>query len=186
MFNKDNPPGAKLPSSAQLIRSTAIALLVALILLVTAVMPAEYGIDPTGVGRLLGLKQMGDVKTSAAIPVSATPPASVATTIRSDKTSVSLKPGEGAEIKLEMDKGATVNYRWTVKGGEVNFDAHGEASTANISVSYKKGKGAQQDEGILEAAFLGQHGWYWKNRGGTAVEIELSTTGQYSSLKRLL
>ncbi len=175
-----------MPSSAQLIRSTAIALLVALTLLITAVMPAEYGIDPTGVGRMLGLKQMGEVKISAVVSSSAAPPASGATSNRSDKTSVLLKPGEGAEIKLEMDKGATVTYRWTVNGGEVDFDAHGEASSANISVSYKKGKDAQQDEGVLEAAFLGQHGWYWKNRGRTPVNIELSTTGQYSSIKRLL
>jgi hypothetical protein len=28
-------------------------------LLITIVMPSEYGIDPTGMGRLLGLKQMG-------------------------------------------------------------------------------------------------------------------------------
>jgi hypothetical protein len=35
---------------------------VAGILLVTCVLPAEYGIDPTGVGRVLGLTQMGEVK----------------------------------------------------------------------------------------------------------------------------
>ncbi|WP_213705137.1 transmembrane anchor protein, partial [Enterobacter asburiae] len=35
-------------------------------LLITIVMPSEYGIDPTGVGRLLGLKQMGEIKTQLA------------------------------------------------------------------------------------------------------------------------
>jgi hypothetical protein len=62
MYNTDIPQRADLPSSAQLLRSTGIAAAVAAALLVTMVLPAEYGIDPTGVGRALGLTQMGDVK----------------------------------------------------------------------------------------------------------------------------
>lgn len=207
MYNTNIPQRGELPGSAQLIRSTVVALLVALALLVTAVLPAEYGIDPTGVGRLLGLTQMGQVKMSAqanASPASGSmaqgpatlptaplssplpPSASAAPSIQSDLTSVSLMPGEGAEVKLGMEKGGTVKYRWTATGGKVNFDAHGEASTANISVSYKKGKDSQTDDGVLEAAFLGQHGWYWKNRGNTTVTIKLETNGQYSSIKRVL
>ena len=55
-----------LPSSRKLARSTAIAAAVAGLLLITVVMPAEYGVDPTGVGRLLGLKEMGDIKVQLA------------------------------------------------------------------------------------------------------------------------
>ncbi|PGH56850.1 transmembrane anchor protein [Azospirillum palustre] len=62
MFNANIPPVSELPSSAQLLRSTAIAAATASVLLVTAVLPAEYGIDPTGVGRVLGLTQMGEIK----------------------------------------------------------------------------------------------------------------------------
>lgn len=55
------------PSSPRrLARSTLIALLVATLLLVTVVLPAEYGIDPTGLGRALGLTQMGEIKTRLA------------------------------------------------------------------------------------------------------------------------
>lgn len=74
-----------LPTSQQLLRSTGIAALVAGVLLVTVVLPAEYGLDPTGVGHLLGLKAMGDVKvrlagggeaptTAPPSPVEASPP----------------------------------------------------------------------------------------------------------------
>ena len=60
------PPDALAPTSRQLIRSTILAVAVAALLLVTCVLPAEYGVDPTGVGRLLGLTQMGEVKMALA------------------------------------------------------------------------------------------------------------------------
>jgi hypothetical protein len=77
MYNTDLPQRADLPSSAQLLRSTCIAAAVAAALLVTIVLPAEYGIDPTGIGRALGLAQMGDIKkaqTKQAAPDNAATP----------------------------------------------------------------------------------------------------------------
>jgi hypothetical protein len=58
-------PG-ELPSSRRLVRSTLVAASVATLLLVTVVLPAEYGVDPTGVGRVLGLTQMGEIKAALA------------------------------------------------------------------------------------------------------------------------
>ena len=202
MDNNDFTQRPALPSTARLLRSTVAALLVAMTLLVTAVMPAEYGIDPTGIGRVLGLQAMGEIKKSpsapapkAVLPVVAAAPAALsasgaapaaASGVRTDQVSLTLKPGEGAEMKLEMEKGATVRYRWATRDGAVNFDAHGEASENSFAVSYKKGKDARQDEGTLEAAFKGQHGWYWKNRGKQPVTVDLSTDGVYSAIKRVL
>jgi hypothetical protein len=54
------------PDSKRLLRSTLIAAVVAGILLVTVVLPAEYGIDPTRIGRVLGLTQMGEIKVRLA------------------------------------------------------------------------------------------------------------------------
>ncbi|ROQ43375.1 hypothetical protein EDB94_2831 [Marinobacter sp. 3-2] len=62
MYNTDMPSRSDLPSTAKLIRSTIMAAIVALVLLVTVVMPAEYALDPTGAGRLLGLTEMGEIK----------------------------------------------------------------------------------------------------------------------------
>lgn len=62
MYNSDSPARAELPSSRQLMRSTVLAAVAALVLLGTVVLPAEYGIDPTGVGRVLGLTDMGLTK----------------------------------------------------------------------------------------------------------------------------
>lgn len=54
-----------LPTSGQLVRSTLLALVLAATLLITCVLPAEYGIDITGVGRPLGLTAMGEYKRAA-------------------------------------------------------------------------------------------------------------------------
>tara|TARA_R110000868_G_scaffold1211_2_gene9374 strand:- start:103182 stop:103517 length:336 start_codon:yes stop_codon:yes gene_type:complete len=64
MYNTNSPSQNDLPSTGRLIKSTIIAAIVALALLVTVVMPAEYGIDPTGIGQTIGLTDMGDIKTS--------------------------------------------------------------------------------------------------------------------------
>ncbi|WP_372927458.1 hypothetical protein [Marinobacter sp.] len=66
MYNTDIPNREELPTTAKLIRSTIIAAIVAMVLLVTVVMPAEYSLDPTGVGRLLGLTEMGEIKEQLA------------------------------------------------------------------------------------------------------------------------
>ena len=66
MYNSPVPPKSELPTSAQLLKSTLVAAGVAATLLVTVVLPSEYNIDPTGVGKVLGLKQMGEIKSQLA------------------------------------------------------------------------------------------------------------------------
>ena len=68
MPSPDPAPGAPpvpadaLPSRRTLRRSALAAAVVALVLLVTAVLPAEFDVDPTGIGARLGLKEIGEVK----------------------------------------------------------------------------------------------------------------------------
>ena len=66
MYNSEMPTRAELPSTRQLIRSTLIAAVSAVVLLYSVVLPSEYGIDPTGLGRVLGLTEMGEIKTRLA------------------------------------------------------------------------------------------------------------------------
>jgi hypothetical protein len=201
---------------------------------VTAVLPAEYGIDPTGAGRALGLTQMGEIKTQLHDEAKAdrrrdqaageTPaPPQPATEKRSslfgtvfaqfvlgpaaaheptwdggrnkapaggaqqsDETAITLKPGEGVEVKMDMQKGAKATYAWTVEGGTVNHDTHGEPfDNPDASHSYAKGRGISGDKGVLTAAFEGNHGWFWRNRGSKAVTVRLTTSGEYGALKRV-
>ena len=69
-----------------LIRSTLLAAVAAGAILVLFWLPAEYGIDPTGVGRLTGLTEMGDIKQQLAaeadaLAAAATPAAAPAPTV---------------------------------------------------------------------------------------------------------
>lgn len=66
MYNTDIPTRAELPTTAQLIKSTIIAAATAAVILVTIVLPSEYGIDPTGIGRMLKLAEMGEIKQQLA------------------------------------------------------------------------------------------------------------------------
>ncbi|WP_241427577.1 HupE/UreJ family protein [Fertoeibacter niger] len=42
-------------------------------------------------------------------------------------------------------------------------DTHGDGS--GNSISYEKGRAVPADAGELTAAFTGNHGWFWRNRG---------------------
>lgn len=219
MYNSDLPTRAQLPSSTQLLRSTVMAIAAAAVILVTIVLPAEYGIDPTRIGRALGLTRMGEIKMARALdaeadraaapspgqpapgqgagasPQSPAPPeqrvsiapaepANAKPAARTDETIVTLKPGEGAEVKMEMSKGATVRYEWAAAGGPVNHDTHVDDPKGGTH-SYSKGRRVERDAGEITAVFDGHHGWFWRNRGNNAVTIALKTSGEYRSIKRM-
>lgn len=215
MYNSDIPTRAELPTSRQLVRSTVIAIISAAAILVTVVLPAEYNIDPTGIGRALGLAEMGEIKQQLAeeaerdrlmdqqqqeAPVPgkqsgllgklvsglfvSTAHAQETVAGRSDTTSITLKPGEGMEVKLTMLKAAKVSFSWTVEGGVVNFDMHGDGGGEEIS--YEKGRAVPGAEGVLEAGFDGKHGWFWRNRGKADVVVTLKTQGDYSDIQKMM
>ncbi len=66
MYSPAPPSPSELPTSTQLLRSTVIALIAAGVILLTVVLPSEYGIDPTRIGRVLGLTEMGEIKAQLA------------------------------------------------------------------------------------------------------------------------
>jgi hypothetical protein len=66
MYNAKRPTQSELPSPGKLLRSTILAAVSAAVILVAVVLPSEYGIDPTGAGRMLGLTDMGNTKMQLA------------------------------------------------------------------------------------------------------------------------
>ncbi len=207
MYNANKPSVDELPSTSQLLRSTAIAFAVAIVILVTIVLPSEYGVDPTGIGGVFGLTEMGQIKEQLAreaeadrrlalaeaaesapsAPLDPAPVDPVPATgpgIRSDEITITLAPGGSTEVKLAMKAGATVDFEWTTSGGGLNYDAHGDGGGQFIS--YEKGRGAEGDKGVLEAEFDGNHGWFWRNRTEGDVTVTLRTNGAYLELKRML
>ncbi len=205
MYNANKPDASELPSTGKLLKSTGIALVIASALLVTVILPAEYGVDPTRVGSLLGLTEMGRIKMQLAAeaeaeeasvqPAPVAPAAVVAAPaaggasetvpgVRTDETVLTLAPDQGAEIKLVMEEGARVAFTWTSSGKAVNFDTHADRPGTPY---HGYGKGTEQRvAGELVAAFTGSHGWFWRNRTGEPVTITLRTTGAYSEVKRVV
>ncbi|MBT4769166.1 MAG: transmembrane anchor protein, partial [Rhodospirillaceae bacterium] len=98
---------------------------------------------------------------------------------------VTLAPNEGTEIKVKMDKGKQVNYTWWTDGGRANFDIHGDSKELNIDYhNYSKGS-QQKSEGVLVAAFDGNHGWFWRNRTPETITVTLQTNGEYTNIKHI-
>ncbi len=207
MTKSNTPLDRELPSTKKLIQSTILAAATAGVLLVTVVMPAEYGIDPTGLGNLIGLKKMGEIRVSLEKEATAdkakdsspnpaakqvevnvaptTKPTVASPNVMNHEMQVKLAPDESAEIKLEMSKGNKVKYTWSTDGGKANFDVHADSKKLNIDY-YPYSKGAEQrQDGELEAAFDGSHGWFWRNRTSSPIVITLKTKGEYTDIKRV-
>ena len=200
MFNAHKPSENDLPTSSQLFRSTLIALFVAVALLLCIVIPAEYGTDPTGVGALLGLKKMGEIKASLEQEaLNEKPKFDDYTSINEEmrerfETSIGHKdvkkfviaPDDAIEIKLEMAKGSIIKYRWNTKSGGLNYNLHGDGyNGSQKSTTYKKGRMTSSDNGEFKAEFDGYHGWFWRNRNSEVVTVILETDGEYIQIKRM-
>ena len=169
---------AELPTLQQLTKASACAFVVAVLLLVVAVLPAELAIDPTGLGRTLGLLQLGELKKEQSTVI-----AEGQSTTRTDELKLTLSPGESAEIKAVMQEKDALEYVWEADKGPLFFEFHGDpkGKSASQFVSYEKAT-KQTSKGIFEAAFEGKHGWYWKNKNAETVTVTLRTRGVYQSL----
>ena len=185
--------GASTASRRDLIRGMAVAVAVASVILVTTVLPAEYGIDPTGIGKALGLTVLRPdpvpaATVAATVPQVASPAISAArqmTPYRSDTREIILPPGKGLEIKTDLAKGATLIYSWKTRNGEkINHDFHGEPVNAKNDEfeSFILDEAISQSRGALVAPFSGTHGWYWENKTSAPVVVMLSASGFYTSM----
>ena len=198
----------ELPSTRRLLKATAIAIAVAGVILVTTVLPAEYGVDPTGIGARLGLGVLSGSADAAELPAAAKPgepdpepaldavgqplkPVEGATVskhqsaYREETLSLTLPPGEGAEIKAMMRTGDTLVFHWNATG-EVAVDMHGERTDAakDEYTSYWIEKIQKEASGTFTAPFDGSHGWYWLNRGKAPVTVQVTVAGFQEKLYR--
>ncbi|MCC7186497.1 MAG: hypothetical protein IT185_09675 [Acidobacteria bacterium] len=177
-------------SPQRILIATALALVVALVVLVTTVLPAEYNLDPTGAGRWLGLTELatagqeegsgGPSGALEAVRVGAHTPQTGA--LVEDTYTVELRPFEGVEYKYRLEQGQGVLYSWTASS-PVGFDLHGEpdGAPARYSESYGKGEG-DSAAGLLIAPTSGVHGWFWENPGTGRVTVTLKASGFLTSV----
>lgn len=185
-------------STGSLARASIAATAAAAAILVLFVLPAEWGIDPTGAGKAMGLTRMAQTDESeaeatpgaaAAVPVLTIAPQikeniAAATPWRTDEKTVSLAPHSGIEVKAHMAKGDRLIFRWSAKGGAVRMDMHGEPTNGKEGEfsTYWKQKDLTEAQGSFIAPYDGTHGWYWRNGGETPVSIDLQTAGFYKDL----
>lgn len=173
------------PTRATLVRSVLSALLVATLALVLFVLPAEYGIDPTGLGRTLGLDRLAGAQ--AAEPLGQALPGLAVSQERrfeTERRTLELRPQEQMELKMAMSEGDTVLFSWTASR-PLYSDFHAEpyGELPGQAIRYEEAPLEQSANGSLHAPFDGHHGWYWRNDNEESVTVEIELTGFFSALK---
>lgn len=165
------------------------ALLAAGLILVTAVLPAEYGIDPFGAGRALGLTAIGDVqKNLAAFEATRSAGATGAPVVapqdrpyQHETVEFKLAARDSFEYKYRLDKGEALLYSWKATA-PVNYEFHAEPDGAprGYAETYEKKNATATASGTLTAPFAGIHGWYWENTSDKDITIAVSAAGFYN------
>ena len=185
-----NPPMLLAPSARKLALASGAALAAAAALLLIAVLPAEFGIDPLGTGKALGLlslSQAGNLEPvpppqgSALVPVSEGNVALYPGEYKVDSRIFVLGPYEYVEFKYHLGKDAVMLFSWSADGNVLQ-DFHGDpdGTAAAASESYDK-KPRRKSDGMFTAPFSGIHGWYWENAGANPVTIKVTTAGFYTA-----
>ncbi|ARD45898.1 hypothetical protein [Colwellia sp. PAMC 21821] len=162
-----------------LIKAGVIAFLVATTLLVTCILPAEYNIDPTGIGKTLGLTAIAEASEKS--PTLVIERGTQNDALRTDDVEIIVPAGNGLEYKLNMEKHAHVEYEWKTDGEALYFDFHGEP--AGDKTGYFESFSittSSNMKGSLTTPFKGSHGWYWKNQSQQPVTVSLSIKGYYT------
>lgn len=196
---------------AATLKRLLIAAAVAALLLVTVVLPAEFGIDPTRIGGALGLTALGGKAASAADigdviggndeikaatggdPMTPLPLPNPAVSQLEDappKTEtlrIRLDFDQRTEVKAVMQKAKAIVYSWKVVDGTayVDFHGHDPARANDFWVRYEEAgteEGITGRSGSLVAPFGGEHGWYWLNTSQHPITIELTVTGYFDRL----
>jgi hypothetical protein len=191
----------------RILKGLAIAAVLAIIVLVVIVLPAERNYDPTGIGAKLGLTRKAPANLDEAIddvlagndnlaptkdadPMDPMPlPNPAVSQIethppRTETITIKLGWDEKTEIKAVLGKAKTIVYDWSVEGGKVYVDFHGHdpAKSKDYWVRYEEADGITGRSGSLVAPFGGEHGWYWLNVSDKPITIKLTVTGYQEKL----
>lgn len=186
-----------------IIKQIVIAAIIGAVLLVSAVLPAEFGVDPLGIGKVTGfdklyipedenkgsssnaphetltMAKLGSGKDVPRPKEADNPPPAQQLAVREDEASVLVPAGKGLEYKVNMLKYGVLEYEWKTDKGEVYLDMHGEVKdNHNFFESYLIAY-SNNMTGTIIAPFEGPHGWYFKNNGAEDVTVKIRLKGQY-------
>lgn len=172
------------PSNRTLVKAMAVAFVVAVVILVTIVLPAEYGIDPLGTGAATGVINLSQAQPPPIVASASGPVRPQPADYKVDTRQFSLEPYGGyVEYKYQLEAGAAMLYTWKATG-EVNFDFHTEPAgkPPSASDSFERGT-ASEGRGSYTAPYAGIHGWFWENAGEMPVTVTVTTAGFYTAAK---
>lgn len=164
-------------STKTLVKSTIAATIIAAVVFVCFILPAEYNIDPTHIGHKLGLTALAhheDEPTQAA--------QESAVSEQGQQVIEFIVPaGKGIEYKFQMNQYDKMTYEWVTDSVALYFDLHGEpeGDTTGYFESYAIATLSEM-KGSFTSPFDGSHGWYWKNNSDKPVAIQLIVEGQYT------
>jgi hypothetical protein len=163
-------------STKTLLKSTVAATIVAVIVFIVFILPAEYNIDPTHIGHKLGLTALAHHDDEV------TPQADILANAKQGQEviEVTVPAGKGIEYKFQMAQYEKMTYEWITDGEQLYFDLHGEpqGDTTGYFESYAIATLSQM-KGSFTSPFDGSHGWYWQNNSDKPVAIQLIVEGQY-------
>lgn len=160
-----------------------VALLAIAAIVLVFILPAEFGRDPTGLGRALGITVLSEEPVNEEFErgrkrtgvLAALPGGTVAEP--DDRYTIELGPFESTEFKYTLEKGDKMQFAWRATG-PIDFDMHSHPFEGGVELteSYAIDKAPSQS-GIYTAQFTGIHGWYWQNRSTDNVTLTLEAAG---------
>jgi hypothetical protein len=164
------------PSTQTLLKASGAAIIIAGITLITIILPAEYNIDPTGVGKQLGLTVLAQTSPAPMVKQN-TDGNNIA--YRDDVTTIEVPANGGIEYKFYLPQYGKLTYEW-FSDAAMHFEFHGEPQ-GDTSGYYETYTLATSDEmeGSMTVPFEGSHGWYWKNTSDEIITVTLTTEGNY-------
>jgi hypothetical protein len=166
-------------SNKALLQASLIALVIAAAVLVSVILPAEYNIDPTGLGAKLGLTALAN--TDSSMNTNAGDAAENTKIDATDIMQIIVPANRGIEYKFAMQQFKKMTYQWQTDGTALFFDLHGEpeGDTSGYYESYAIAT-VNEMQGSFTTPFAGIHGWYWKNTSDQEVTIKLTVSGEYT------
>lgn len=187
-------PAAPPLSRRRLLAATVTTLALAVLVVLAFVLPAEYGRDPLGVGRLTGVARLWAPADEMVDARSSSGPLAreFEQAYRSDVVEIPLggfltgAQNSELEYKVRTRKGAALVYAWEVTGvrdpRDFRFDQHGHTTPAPGQpmqvVTFRQGSGLRQ-QGTVTAPFDGIQGWQFSNAGDGSVVVRLRLSGFY-------
>ena len=189
----DTHPMRPMPRG-RLLAITALALVVGFVIVFGAIVPAEFGKDPTGLGKLGGLSRLWAPREKTLNPNAGAVARAheYPTAWRTDTIEIPLTgflggaKGSELEYKVRMKKDATLIYEWSVTGAaredDFHYDFHGHTTPPagqEMTVSTSKQGFGLRKQGALTAPFDGIQGWQFSNSSETPVVVRIKLAGFY-------